>query len=169
MFAEDNAWPYNYEYINPNARIAPTDAKFVDIIHTDGKQQSCFLGACSYIPFGTMIPLGDADFYLGSPPAYGFDQSNCNDDLFNLGCSHRRAHAIYLATIKGTICSASSVCHGDISQLCRQRSIVDIFVTRVPCNCKAIKTKFEIGYWLDAKETGSFTVAVSGRKPYCQQ
>ena len=36
LFCEDIPYPFDYKYIDPKARIGPTDAHFVDVIHTDG-------------------------------------------------------------------------------------------------------------------------------------
>ena len=36
LFCEDLPYPFDYDYIDPHARIGPNDANFVDIIHTDG-------------------------------------------------------------------------------------------------------------------------------------
>ena len=36
LFCEDLPYPFDYDYIDPHARIGPSDANFVDIIHTDG-------------------------------------------------------------------------------------------------------------------------------------
>lgn len=51
---------------NQDRRLSRSDAKLVDVIHTDGK--------C--VPyFGTLVPLGSIDFY----PNYGWNQPNYDD------------------------------------------------------------------------------------------
>ena len=36
LFCEDVPYPFDYPFINATARLGPTDAHFVDVIHTDG-------------------------------------------------------------------------------------------------------------------------------------
>ena len=194
MFAEDSSWPYNYRYIDPNSRIAPTDAKFVDIYHTDGRGRYCWGTHCLYVQFGTMIPLGTVDFYLGTPPDYGFYQPNCYDKLLlnSLGCSHRRAHEIFLSTIKGSPCSGVSMCNKHLGQLSHPRSLFGKYcyrscadnykiirkrlkssksrsISEVNSNWQKqdLKPMYRIGYWLKPTISGCFTVAVFGKNPFC--
>ena len=195
MFTEDSSWPYDYRHINPDARIASTDAKFVDIYHTDGKGRYCWGTLCLYIQFGTMIPLGTADFYIGTPPYYGYYQTDCYDELLlNLvGCSHRRAHEIFLSTIKGFNCTASPIPYAYLGPLCYPRTIFRLYCFRYLADnykpskhgLKSTKNRSfleipsdwrehdsesvsRVGYWLKPTVSGSFTVAVSGKKPFCR-
>jgi hypothetical protein len=61
----DPAGPY-FEFTDPKVRLDPTDAKFVDIIHTDG-QSHLQLG------LGLLQPIGHVDFY----PNGGKEQPSC--------------------------------------------------------------------------------------------
>lgn len=61
----DPAGPY-YENTPPEVRLDPTDAVFVDVIHSDGTA-NLLLG------LGLMQPLGHVDFY----PNGGKDQPKC--------------------------------------------------------------------------------------------
>ena len=36
LYCEDEPWPFNYDFIDPRARLGPRDAHFVDALHTDG-------------------------------------------------------------------------------------------------------------------------------------
>ena len=61
----DPASPF-YSYANVDVRLDPTDAKFVDVIHTD-------------MPlYGTPQSVGHIDFF----PNGGADQPGCNSGIF---------------------------------------------------------------------------------------
>ncbi|CAF3908823.1 unnamed protein product, partial [Rotaria sp. Silwood1] len=62
----DPASPF-FENTDPIVRLDPSDAKFVDIIHTDGSP-TLLLG------FGTLTQVGDVDFY----PNGGMNQRSCD-------------------------------------------------------------------------------------------
>ncbi|CAF3450558.1 unnamed protein product [Rotaria sp. Silwood1] len=62
----DPAGPY-FEDTDPTVRLDPTDALFVDVIHTDGAH-NLLLG------LGTLQRMGHVDFY----PNGGFDQPRCS-------------------------------------------------------------------------------------------
>ena len=55
-----------FENYPETARLNPTDADFVDVIHTMGDEGII-------MDFGTLLPLGHADFY----PNGGVDQPGC--------------------------------------------------------------------------------------------
>ena len=59
------AGPY-FEYTDPIVRLDVTDAKFVDILHTDG-ENNLQLG------FGLSQSIGHIDYF----PNGGLDQPNC--------------------------------------------------------------------------------------------
>lgn len=63
--ALDPAGPY-FENTDPAVRLDPSDALFVDVIHTDGAH-NLLLG------LGTLQRMGHTDFY----PNGGYDQPNC--------------------------------------------------------------------------------------------
>ncbi|KFD55146.1 hypothetical protein M513_04064 [Trichuris suis] len=88
----------------PKVRLAPTDADFVQCIHTDGKG---FMNG----GLGTMQPMGHVDFYanggkvqLGCPRNVKeviIDLWSLNSSTFEtLTCSHARAPMLYIETIK---------------------------------------------------------------------
>ena len=62
----DPAGPY-YEYHHPLVRLDPTDATFVDVIHTDSK--SILIKG-----FGSEQAMGHADYY----PNGGYHQPGCH-------------------------------------------------------------------------------------------
>jgi len=100
----DPAKPY-FDLVSEERRMLPTDAEFVDVIHTNSGD--LLHGAVS-LP----EPVGQVDFY----PNGGSHQAGCTEiciggfscigfDLidFILGggaCSHKRAHKVYVESIK---------------------------------------------------------------------
>jgi pimeloyl-ACP methyl ester carboxylesterase len=61
----DPAGPF-FDNTGPSVRLDPSDALFVDVIHTDGAH-NLLLG------LGTLQPMGHVDFY----PNGGYDQPKC--------------------------------------------------------------------------------------------
>ncbi|XP_018007240.1 pancreatic triacylglycerol lipase isoform X2 [Hyalella azteca] len=103
----DPAGPY-YTSMPPVVRLDPTDALFVDNIHTDA--DSIFL-----LGYGTGQPMGHLDFY----PNSGHDQPGCDPisiaidaitpddvgDIRDIGaCSHCRSIFLYEATLTTDNC-----------------------------------------------------------------
>ncbi|XP_069886576.1 lipase member I isoform X1 [Dipodomys merriami] len=72
----------------PNSRLDYTDAKFVDVIHSDAKG------------LGIQEPLGHIDFY----PNGGKKQPGCPKSIFSgveyLKCDHQRAVHLFLAALE---------------------------------------------------------------------
>lgn len=62
----------------PDTRLAATDAKYVDVIHTNGNS------------FGFEAPIGTSDYYVNG----GMTQPDCGY-LFTNICSHLRAYVYY--------------------------------------------------------------------------
>ncbi|XP_030377233.1 phospholipase A1 2 [Scaptodrosophila lebanonensis] len=77
IFALDPAGP-KFRQKGAEFRIDPTDAKYVESMHTSGN-------------FGFLRPTGHATFY----PNYGLYQRNC----YYLGCSHIRSYQMFVESI----------------------------------------------------------------------
>ncbi|KAL2725747.1 pancreatic triacylglycerol lipase [Vespula maculifrons] len=73
--------------VDPEFRLDPTDAQFVDVIHTSGPA------------FGFLAPLGHADFY---PNNGEFPQPGCSFLPTTTYCSHSRAHQFMTESIGST-------------------------------------------------------------------
>ncbi|XP_078656777.1 pancreatic lipase-related protein 2-like [Branchiostoma floridae x Branchiostoma belcheri] len=98
----DPAEPF-FEDEDPIVRLDPTDALFVDVIHTDGGE--ILSGA-----WGLDLPSGHVDFY----PNGGKGQPGCGNTWLSaigslldssqeltdsMDCSHKRAHQLYIDSI----------------------------------------------------------------------
>lgn len=102
----DPAQPH-FSSTDPLVRLDPTDAVFVDVIHTDAIDQ--VTGG-----FGIEEPVGHLDFY----PNGGNNQPGCEQNIFSfisqedgslfkgikkfIGCNHVRAHEFFSETILRT-------------------------------------------------------------------
>uniref|UniRef100_A0A1I8HFI2 Lipase domain-containing protein n=1 Tax=Macrostomum lignano TaxID=282301 RepID=A0A1I8HFI2_9PLAT len=100
----DPAGPY-FENTHPEVRLDPTDAPFVDAIHTDGDSTLSIIKLSG--GFGLMQPVGHVDFY----PNGGKSQPNCNEPpsgsvggiiggtVWRMTCSHNRVQQVMVSTI----------------------------------------------------------------------
>lgn len=85
-----------FEKVNQENRLCKTDAKIVDVIHTDG-YSSYFDPADWFAPvnhYGTLLPLGTVDFY----PNGGYYQPGIGH--FTIAGSHHRSIELYCWSIK---------------------------------------------------------------------
>lgn len=91
--AMDAAEPY-FQGTPFNVRLDPSDARYVDAIHTDGDP-------FRNMGWGMIDPVGHADFY----PNGGHDQPGCpgNDvddgEWWKVSCSHDRSHDLMIDSI----------------------------------------------------------------------
>jgi len=94
----DPAEPY-FEGYHVDARLDPSDAKFVDVIHTD-------VNSIFAMGFGSKEPMGHVDYY----PNGGHDQPGCDlglGDITNVEnakqyvvCNHERSYKIIIESIR---------------------------------------------------------------------
>lgn len=68
---------------NPGGRVAPGDAQYVEVIHTNGGT------------LGFMEPIGDADIY----PNYGRSQPGCGADVSGQ-CAHELVNDFHAESIR---------------------------------------------------------------------
>ncbi|XP_071544128.1 pancreatic lipase-related protein 2-like [Panulirus ornatus] len=100
----DPAGPY-FTNTSPEVRLDPSDAIFVDVIHTDIPTESWHLTS-----LGHPDPIGHVDFY----PNGGSEQAGCRGSaylhienkknvaggvLFYIGCNHQRSHDFFIESI----------------------------------------------------------------------
>ena len=163
----DSAGPY-FEYTDNRVKLDSSDAKFVDLIHTDGSP-TYKLG------FGLLEPAGHVDFY----PNGGYNQPNCPqitgkvfNAIFNAvtlnagsipedsGCSHFSAHRFYTDSIENQNCSY-------LAFSCKSKEDFD----QGKCLKCSDKGCNKMGYWASpSKETGSLYLNTQGavNYPYCK-
>nr|XP_054766047.1 pancreatic triacylglycerol lipase-like isoform X2 [Lytechinus pictus] len=146
----DPAGPYfrdegfDFRDNGPDCRLDPTDAIFVDVIHTD---------ANDITGLGQMLPLGHQDFY----PNGGRKQAGCNlIDLLS-GCSHSRAWKLFTESILSTCSFTAYPCES--------------WAQFVAGNCGDCGTRGcpIMGYRADENTavTGKFYLYTNGDSPYC--
>lgn len=131
LFADDLPYPFNMK-IDSSARLDPSDADLVDVIHTDGKARFPWMIVPQY---GTMMKLGHIDFYPGNDGEYGWNQPGCWEVMDIGACSHSRAHDLYLSSMTHS-CQASMRCKN---------------TANIPDSCHNITTGTAplMGYWLN--------------------
>jgi hypothetical protein len=78
-----------------SARLDPTDAKFVDVIHTDGYASPFSLQAIAAPTnhFGTLVPMGTIDFY----PNWGYHQPNSGLSII---ANHNSSFEYFITSIR---------------------------------------------------------------------
>ena len=81
VFALDPAGPL-FSLNSPDTRVAPNDAEYVEVIHTNGGV------------LGFLEPIGLADFF----PNWGSAQPGCGDDVGG-GCAHNRVVNLFAESI----------------------------------------------------------------------
>lgn len=86
----DPAGP-DFETVNVNRRLRKTDAKLVDVIHTDGYWPGWDPFGWIKNHYGTLIPLGTVDFY----PNFGYEQPGCHYVPTIIACSHTRVLRLF--------------------------------------------------------------------------
>ncbi|XP_067679742.1 pancreatic lipase-related protein 2-like [Haliotis asinina] len=154
----DPAGP-SFDKDNCDIRLDKTDAKFVDIMHTDAEK-------LTKLGFGMMRPMGHADFYPGG----GYDQEGCpknfGDHLFSLvtggikgfingaACSHSRAVDLFWSSF--TQCHYTAIPCANWADFKAGK-----------CKCSDATPCSRMGYYADPSLHGTFFLRTSGTPPYC--
>ena len=79
-----------FHNVPPTERLDPSDAKFVDVIHSAG------------LWIGMDEVVGHVDFY---PNQGHHPQPGCEDEGLGLDCSHQRAHVMMIGLLEAFLCS----------------------------------------------------------------
>ncbi|KAL6441407.1 hypothetical protein ACFW04_003552 [Cataglyphis niger] len=125
--------------VDPEYRLDPTDAQFVDVIHTSGPT------------FGFLAPLGHADFY---PNDGKIPQPGCSFVPTITYCSHSRAHQLMTESIGSTVGFKARMCESwekYKEQLCDYNPVV------------------LMGEYASTSLRGKFYLLTNGAPPYAQQ
>ncbi|XP_045158432.1 inactive pancreatic lipase-related protein 1-like [Mercenaria mercenaria] len=145
---------------SPEVRLDPTDAKFVDVIHTDGHP-------IRTLGLGSSTPMGHADFY----PNGGKNQPGCKapgKHLFKLitgkfktfrkgiGCDHARARDYFIESINSTCRFKAFPCG----------STEDFEMGRCPCNGKCARMGYASS---EGKPRGSYYLTTKDVSPFCKE
>ncbi|KAK6189126.1 hypothetical protein SNE40_005164 [Patella caerulea] len=153
----------SFEGTDIMVRLDKTDARYVDVIHTDGSQYNTFSG------YGMLTPVGHIDFY----PNGGTHQPGCGGETYedlmssvfnhgfnsaenSLGCSHDRAFNLFIESIttecpfKAYPCTSMTEFESGRCSSCGNRL------------CPSMGLHSE-GY----KSEGTYYLKTSDRSPYC--
>ncbi|PIK62060.1 putative pancreatic lipase-related protein 2 isoform X2 [Apostichopus japonicus] len=136
----DPAGPGFSSQSDSRCRLDPSDADFVDNIHTDDDT------------YGSSTDMGHVDFY----PNGGSKQPNCISDV--AACSHNRVIDLYAESVEASSCKFTSyACSSWADYEAGQcTSCGGIFGC---CNY--------MGYWATASCTGKRYLETNGRSQYC--
>ncbi|KAM0727672.1 Pancreatic triacylglycerol lipase [Formica fusca] len=125
--------------VDPEYRLDPTDAQFVDVIHTSGPT------------FGFLAPLGHADFY---PNDGKIPQPGCSFVPTITYCSHSRAHQLMTESIGSTVGFKARMCESwekYKEQLCDYNPVI------------------LMGEYASTSLRGKFYLSTNGASPYALQ
>ncbi|XP_018375101.1 PREDICTED: pancreatic lipase-related protein 2-like [Trachymyrmex cornetzi] len=161
----DPASPFfrHHLFREKSRKLDATDARLVDVIHTDGSQD--FMDG-----FGLLKPIGHIDFF----PNGGREQPGCNDiknsvvvshlkeDLLdkNIACSHLRAFQLYIESVR----SQNEKCRF-IAWPCQQGGISYAKGTCFPM--ESTNWNQEMGYAANRGPLGSYYLATKAETPFC--
>ncbi|XP_020776041.1 phospholipase A1 member A [Boleophthalmus pectinirostris] len=134
-------------------RLDPSDAKFVDVIHTDSDY------------FGISIPIGHVDFFLNG----GNDQPGCARSRFDsmygyVICDHMRALHVYLSALNHSCALTALPCTSYEDFLMGQ--CVDCNVFKGTCPSIGLKENSGITVLPVPKEQKVFLMTTSSA-PFC--
>ncbi|KAL3869914.1 hypothetical protein ACJMK2_042536 [Sinanodonta woodiana] len=150
-----------FEHKDPKVRLDPSDALFVDAIHTDGDN-------LHELGFGLERPIGHADFY----PNGGENQPGCpsvGKHLFNLitlkitrlvdgvACNHMRVLDLFTESITSA-CPFQAMPCPDKTQFAQGRC--------TSCGHGCAKMGYHAS---EGNPRGSFFFATNSRAPFCHQ
>ncbi|XP_058058545.1 pancreatic lipase-related protein 3-like [Anopheles bellator] len=138
IFGLDPAGPL-FSSADPSARLASTDADYVEVIHTNG-------GA-----LGLYDPIGTADFY----PNGGKHQPGCLPWIFGISCSHGRAWELYAESVYSPTGFSAVPCD-NMQQI--EGSVCRIDLPKVNMG----------GEPVNSSKAGIFVLTTNGQYPYAQ-
>jgi len=159
----DPAGPWFEGKDDPDVGLDPTDAKFVDVMHTNGE-------AGIILNLGTMKPLGHVDTY----PAGGGTQPGCILDPFLVeqrdaadidpyvdltpACSHLRALTYYIESMRGRFTNCKYLAYHKCTD-----------PWNLPNSCTEMsEPQTAMGYFADEYDSqGIYFLNVNKKSPHC--
>lgn len=146
----DPAGP-SFEKVNQENRLCKTDAKVVDVIHTDG-YDTIFDPEDWFAPvnhYGTLIPLGTVDFY----PNFGYRQPGIGH--FTIAGSHHRSIELFIWSIEN---SGQFVTNAVLDGTPAFEDPVE--------KVKYESDKIEMGFHFDESQSGLFYLETNSAEPW---
>lgn len=130
-----------FDECSEGARVARSDAVYVDFIHTDsGKLPALSMAAA----------VGDADFYVND----GRHQPGCPDDLLDTNCQHQRAVELWTSSFD------------DQCYVCPCESYDDLL--NGLCNIGNCRRPNVVGYYSQqVQEPTTYYFTTTATAPYC--
>lgn len=124
----DPAGPY-FQGMPAFVRLDASDAKFVDVIHTNGAPS--FLKGC----FGYEQPCGHVDFYPNGgifQPGCGMELEQDPSSLFvdSVGCSHRRSTELFIDSLISNCTQVAYECNSfdEYEKVCHFKTAIETFI-----------------------------------------
>ncbi|XP_074641011.1 pancreatic triacylglycerol lipase-like isoform X2 [Tubulanus polymorphus] len=167
----DPASPY-FANTDPAVRLDPTDARFVDVIHTDAKSILNILVLNG--GFGIWQPSGHVDFYVNG----GNDQPGCTGNLIEkvttegiyeggkhyVACDHLRAYYYFIESINSKHCQFKAFpCNNyedfKVGRCMSCGGLGCAYMGFYADTAKPLVNQTEIKYFLDTADT----------RPYCRK
>ncbi|KAH9489615.1 Pancreatic lipase- protein 2 [Bulinus truncatus] len=159
----DPAGPY-FDYTDPVVRLDPTDAAFVDVIHTD-------IEADMAIAMGMKQPAGHLDFY----PNLGRDQPGCSRDPWSkiiewglvqgveeiIACNHLRAVHFFIESVNSQCPFIGYACESE-EEFTSGRCNTCLSIGCASMGLHADKNKPPTG------EAWKIFLTTGDRRPFCQ-
>ncbi|XP_059168286.1 inactive pancreatic lipase-related protein 1-like [Physella acuta] len=159
----DPAGPY-FENTPASVRLDPTDALFVDVIHTDA-------GTLLTLNLGIMQTVGHADFYAN----FGHNQPGCiqspittiqqwglDDNCVHIQgfgdlviCNHMRAFRLFTESINSSCRFKSYPCASELNFMLGW------------CNTCGVSGCANLGFWAKPTPAGKFFLKTAGNPPFC--
>ncbi|CAH1996712.1 unnamed protein product [Acanthoscelides obtectus] len=134
----DPAGPkFDYPVAPSQNRLCDTDAKFVDIIHTD-------MQGYGYTP-----PLGHIDFY----PNNGTDQPGCPKQHFKVRCHHARASFLFVESLTNRVKAVEA-------------KYIEGPYFKITIKRKKKPKKVTFGYYASRKARGVYYLKTNGAQPF---
>ncbi|XP_044578990.1 pancreatic lipase-related protein 2-like [Cotesia glomerata] len=162
LSALDPAKP-DFENMSSDVRLDPTDAQFVDVIHTSSR---------GFFRIGINHPCGHLDFY----PNNGDDQPGCASIILAMVCNHLRAVKLFTESINSNCQFTAYECdsydnfiEGECFSYKNNNSLSYAIMGYHADKSLALKQRSVVGKSITDSLIGSkFFISTGDRNPFCQ-